>query len=561
MGKWILKRNNISALAKELGLKEVTVNILYNRGIKTKESIEKFLNGSLGDLHDPRLMQDSQKAVEIIIGAIKNKEQIVVYTDYDCDGVGAAVILIELLRKLNAKVNFYSNNRFIDGYGLCKNGIDNILRMYPEVKLIITCDNGIVAFEGIEYAKAKGLKVIVTDHHDPDMSGKLPPADAVVNPRRLDDTYPFKGLCGAGVVFKLMLLLYFELGKDLKDVYDTLDVCALSTVGDVVPLIDENRIIVKEGLRYIKDNRRAVFEVLQEKFEAYNITAHYTLGFLYAPLINAVGRIDGQPDRAIRLFFLEDKEEIKKEIDYLYNLNEQRKEMTKEQEQVAIDLLKNKGLKEVIVLYHPRFHLGIVGLIAGRLKEIHNRPCVVFAQEGNVLKGSGRSIDNFNMKEVFTELKHLTIAAGGHAKAGGITILPENLEAFEEAIIEIAKNRLTQEDYIKKYIIDYRFFPNTIDLDILDELDMLQPYGEGFEEPLFLLDNFVVDDFRVIGEEQRHLKLINKDLAVILWNEAEWYSKLGRPKKIRALGIPQSNVFNNKVYLQFVVKEKNLLPA
>lgn len=564
MAKWIYPKVDKKALREQsdrLGLSPVALQILKNRGVESDADIDFFLNGTLGQIHSPALMKDAEKAVQIIKEYIESGELIVVYSDYDCDGIGSAVIGVESLEKAGANVVFFTNNRFKHGYGICPSGIDDMLAMYPDAKLIITTDNGIVAYEGIQYAKDKGLTVIVTDHHEPgDMP---PPADAVVNPKQKDCPYPFKGLCGAGVIFKLMMLLYWELDIPVKEVYSSLDIVALATVGDIVPLVDENRIFVREGLKQIRQGKRPVFRYLRELTNMTEINAHYTLSFVYVPMMNAIGRLNGDPREAIEMFFKEDEEEIIKSIKLLIKYNEERKDMTVLQTEQAIRMIEGKGLKHAIVVYDEDFHEGIIGLIAGRLKEKYNRPTFAFTRHGDVLKASGRSIDGFHLKEALDELikRGIVLGGGGHEKACGLSIEIDKLKDFENAIVEMAEEQLTEEDFIPKIVVDYVLDPSEVSIDLIDELKELEPFGEGFKAPQFALEDFHVDKIWNMGKEKQHLKLVSGDLSIVAWNASNHYRELGEPMDVKAIGVPQINVWNNKVSIQFMVDNDQLLPC
>lgn len=559
--KWIYSRKKIDELKKDkrlTGVSDIELQILLNRGFNTPEKIESFLFGTLADLHDTRLMKDAEKAVAIIKESIENNELIVVYSDYDSDGVNSAGVMTLLLRTAGGNVEFYTNNRFTQGYGMMPSGVDMILDKYPDAKLIVTCDNGIMAHEGVQHALDNGLKVVVTDHHE--QGATLPPAHAIVDPKRHDCDYPFDGLCGAGVAFKLMLLLYWEMGLSLEPVYDTLDIVALATVGDIVPLIDENRIIVQEGLKKIRDEKRNrnVFRIFQEVTEAKEINAHWTFGFIYVPMINAIGRLDGDPKRAIDMFFEEDEEKIRETIVYLKELNDERKKMTVEQVNRAEEIIAEKGLKKVIVVYDDSFHEGIVGLISGRLKEKYNRPVFVFTKNQNgLLKGSARSIDNFHLKKSFDVVHEHIVGGGGHAKAAGLSIREDQLEGFEKAVNDLADEWLTEDDFMKVYRIDSTLEADSVDLDIVDNLKSLEPFGESFPKPVLVLNNFVAKKPFYMGSEQTHVKLIHDNISMIIWNEAENYKAMGEPPRIKAIGYPELNVFRNQVSLQFKVDNDN----
>ena len=440
-------------------------------------------------------------------------------------------------------------------------GVDQILAMYPETKVIVTVDNGIMAFEGVKYAKDKGLIVVVTDHHEP--GAELPVADAVVDPKRKDCDYPFDGLCGAGVAFKLMLLMYYKMGKPLETVYDTLDIVGMATVGDVVPLIDENRILVQKGLNMIKEEKRLVFKAFREIFQVKVINAHFTIGFQYVPAINSIGRLDGNPRKAIKMFFEDDYEVVKESVLYLKERNEKRKEMTTEQCLEAEAMVQVKGLKHVIVAYSPIFHEGLVGLIAGRLKEEYNRPVFVFGGESGKLKGSGRGIDGFHLKEALDVLKekNLILGGGGHAKACGCSLDISMLEGFEKTVNEMAEAMLTEEDFVKKIDIDYVFHPSEVSIDVIDELRTLEPFGEAFPKPMLVVDGFNVNRIFYMGSDKTHVKLCSNELDLILFRESEYFKSLGEPKRVRAIGYPDINIWNNRVTVQFLIDNKNLQPA
>lgn len=558
--RWIYPNTNIDELKKDkrlTGVSNTVLHILVNRGYTKAEEIESFLYGSLDEvLHDTRLMKDAEIAVKIIQESIANGEHMVVYSDYDSDGVNSAVVMTSLLRTAGAKADFYTNNRFTQGYGMMPSGVDAILEMYPDTKLIITTDNGIMAFEGVQHAIDKGLKVIITDHHE--QGETLPPAHAVVDPKRKDCPYPFKGLCGAGVAFKLMMLLYWEMDLPLEPVYDTLDVVALATVGDIVPLVDENRVIVQEGIKMIESGKRNVFRIFREITGVKEITAHWALGFVYVPMINAIGRLDGDPRRAIEMFFTNDEEEISNSIKYLKEINDERKGMTVTQYNRAEEIIEEKGLKKIIVVYDESFHEGIVGLIAGRLKEKYNRPTFVFTKNHiGQLKGSARSIDNFHLKDSFSKAKEHMVGGGGHAKAAGLTIRLDQLESFETFMNELADEWLTEEDFIKKYRVDSTLDAKNLDMSIVDDLKELEPFGEAFSKPILVLENFTAQRPFYMGEEKNHVKLIGDTISLLMWREAERYKGLGEPLSVKAIGFPELNIFRGNISLQFNVDGDN----
>jgi len=527
----------------------ITDKVLALRGIKDKNY---FLNGTISDLYDISLLNDGIKADKIIEEAIKNKGKIVIYSDYDTDGASGAAVSYMMLKELGADVYYYTNNRFAQGYGMCISGIDEIIRICPDTKLIITVDNGIVASEAAKYVKKLGIKLIITDHHE--QGDELPIADAVVDPKRIDSTYPFDGICGAVVVWKVLRELY----KDKKEANKYLDILAIATAGDVVPLVDENRIIVKEGLKLLNNESRKSLKILKNMTNTTEINSHFTLGFIYSPIFNAVSRLNGSINDVIQMLISNDEEFIKGKIQKLIRINEGRKELTNRQVEEAEKMLDTKGIKEVILLYNENFHEGIVGLIAGRLKEKYNRPTFILTQskDGNI-KGSARSIENFNVKKNLDKCKDLLLGYGGHAMAGGLSLKPKNLELLEEKLIELAKEELTEDDFIKKFYYVGTLEEKEVNINLIKELEKMEPYGPGFEKPLIKLKNFNVRRVFEMGSEKEHLKLTGDRINLLLWRQAKTFKERGNPLNITALGYPELNVYNKNVSLQFIVNEDN----
>lgn len=565
-----LQLESLKKDSKLSGLSSSAIDILYNRGFKTVEDIEKHLYSTLDDIHPSYLLKDSDKFVEIVSQAIKNGDEIVNYSDYDADGVTSSAVTVRGIRNAGGKINYYTNNRFIEGYGITKKGVDNMLELYPNTKLIITTDNGIVAHEAIDYANSLGLKVIVTDHHEP--SDTLPNALAVINPKRKDDEYPFDGLCGVGVIFKLLLQLYWEMDLDLDYVYGLLDIVAMGTVGDLVPLVDENRIIVKEGLKRVKREDRLVFKKLRESLGISKIDEE-TFGFTYCPILNALGRLDGSPDDAIELLTTDDELRMEEIIKDLVELNETRKELTKEQEELGIQMVENmKEVPNVIVLHDDTFHEGVVGLVAGRLKERYNRPTIVVAphekeiinEDGEketikIFKGSARSIEGLHIKETFDMLSDYLLSYGGHAMAGGLALKAEDIENFANAINNKAGEILTEEDFVKKVYIDTALSAKDVTVDLIEEFEVLKPFGMSFAKPRFGLKDYKVDfsKFKTpyVGKDLCTLRLVSdNNLTLMMFKHANIYKELNEPINIKAIGMPKLNVYNGNTSAQFIVE-------
>lgn len=542
------------------GLSENVLKILVNRGIDSPDAIYNFLYAGLDEMHNPSLLKDSEKFVEIVDYHLENKNKIVIHTDYDSDGGHGGAIALECFRGLNADVECYANNRFVQGYGIQRSSVDEILSKYPNTKLIITVDNGIMANDAVDYAKSKGLDVIVTDHHEP---GKiLPNADAVINPKRLDCNYPFDGLCGAAVIYKLMYLLYFELGEDLTIPNNTLDMVAVATIGDLVPLTDENRILVREGFYLLNQpNKRLAYQAFQEVTETAKVDSG-VVGFTYVPMINAVGRLEGDILGVVEMLTATDYTKALAYAIHLFELNASRKEMTIEQVEISEKLVDKDNLPPAIVVWNENFHEGIIGLVAGRLKEKYQRPAFVFGKnDEGIWKGSARSIEGFNIKEAFEDelVNQYMLGGGGHAMAAGCAVQAENIELFKDAIVNRASKLLNEKNFIKKFPIDLALPANDITVGFVHDLEVLEPFGQAFPNPIFLMTDFKgIPSY--IGKEKQHVKLDNPKISAIMWNAAEDYKKKNEPIHFRAVGYPSLNIFRNVVSVQFIINDMNLKP-
>lgn len=543
----------------EFNLSEMLCSILYNRGINTYDKVKNHLFMGLDDIHNPSLLKDSDKFVTAVKRAIDEKHKIVIMGDYDVDGVTATAISVLGLRALGLDVEFYINNRFVEGYGMTKLSLENILKKYPDTKTIITVDNGIVAFEAVKLAMDKGIQVVVTDHHEPSADGKYPEAYAVIDQKREDCEYPFKEICGAGVIFKLLILLYWELDREIEEVFDYLDLLAVGTVSDVVSLTDENRVFVKEGLKLIRNNHRLFFKILSEKMEITTIDEE-TIGFQYGPAINAIGRLDGCPSIVVEAMISNDEGFISEVCDIMVATNKERREITKVQVDKSESILAEKGFKNVIVVYDESFQEGVVGLIAGRLCERYYRPVVALTKHGDKIKGSARSIPGFDIKKSFDYCADLLLGYGGHPQAGGLSLKEENLEAFIDKINEYGDMHLTPE--ISKKVVCYDKLLTKDDLNgkTLDEIDRLRPYGQGFKKPLFGYKSIIpISGFYNKNMDSNTLILTGSDNSKIIgFDNKEQYINLGKPSKIAVLGCPAINIYKGNTSYQFVISEDNL---
>ncbi len=532
------------------------LSILYKRGYQTPDEMKTFLFPDIGPVIHNTGMRDTDKAVELLASAIRNRDKIVVYRDYDCDGICAGAIAVECLRAIGADTENYANNRGIDGYGMCPAGIDNIMNQWPDTKIILTVDNGIVAHAGAARAKELGLTVIITDHHEP--GDTLPDADAVIDPKRADETYGFDGLCGAGVIFKLMLALYIDQKRHIAPVMDTIDLVALATVADVVPLIGENRAIVKTGLDLINQGKRPFFETLLRKLETSNLNAHYGISFLMAPMVNSVSRLDEDTGFVVEMMLSDDETWLRDMADRLYDMNQERKDITaRELEELEAELPNQvKDTDAAIIVRKDGLTEGIIGILAGKLKQKYNRPCIVCTQNGNgLLKGSARGCDGFELKSTLDKLpKGLLLAYGGHTKAAGITLDPAKYDEFRTEFMKLANETLSGKDFVETVEIDAVIKEDECTREFIQEMQGLEPFGEGFPPPLFGLVANPVDAF-YMGENQKHVKYkTDTGLAVIQWNQGEAARKRSEfPKKF--VGFPSLNVWKNIVSAQFVCDE------
>lgn len=564
-GKSLLKENfddfnRFRQEISEFNLSEMLCGILYNRGINTYDQVKTHLFMELNNIHNPSLLKDSDKFLEAVKRAIEEKHKVVIMGDYDVDGITATSIAMLGLKRLGVDVEFYINNRFVEGYGMTPLSLENILKKYPDVQTIITVDNGIVAFEAVKQAVDKGIQVVVTDHHEPSVDGKYPEACAVVDHKREDCEYPFKELCGAGVIFKLLILLYWELDYEIEEVFDLLDLLAVGTVADVMNLVDENRVFVKEGLSLIRNNHRLFFKILNEEMEITKIDEE-TIGFQYGPAINAIGRLDGCPSIVVEAMISNDEKFIREVCKKMVETNKLRKELTSVQVEKSEEMLAQQEEMGVIVVYNEEFLEGLVGLIAGRLCERYYRPVVALTKHGDKIKGSARSIPGFDIKESFDYCSDLLLGYGGHPQAGGLALKEENLQAFIEKINEYGKIHLTPE--LTKKVVAYDGLMQKSDLNasVIDDLELLKPYGQGFKKPIFGFKTDIAPGGFNKNAAKNVLVLTATDTTRIVgFDNKKQYIELNEPKRIAMLGCPSPNVFNGVTTYQFIISEDNLKP-
>lgn len=519
MENWVLLRKgaDFQHISEKFHISPRVASLIRNRDVIGDDAIEKYLNGTIADLYDGMLMKDMDKAVAVLGEKIKENAKIRIIGDYDIDGIQSTYILLEGFRMLGADVDSDIPDRMKDGYGLNRNLIDRALE--ADVDTIITCDNGIAAAEEIAYAKSMGMTIVVTDHHEVPYTeigaGRryiLPEADAVVDPKQEDCTYPFKGLCGAAVAYKLVEALMEAMGKDAEDADYLMENVAIATIGDVMDLVDENRIFVKQGLDMLKRTENLGLKALME-CTGVNVDklSPYHIGFVIGPCMNASGRLD-TAKRALELLEAKKVAEADLLAGDLKALNDSRKDMTAQAVEEAFIQVENSELKDadVLVVYLPECHESLAGIVAGRIREKYYRPVFVLTKGAEGLKGSGRSIETWHMYEGLNRVKHLLSKFGGHKMAAGLSMPEENLEQFRKEINE--KSGITPEDLNEKIAIDMQLPFEYVNEKFIGELAVLEPFGKGNARPVFAERQVQVESARILGKNKNVLKLQVKDL-------------------------------------------------
>lgn len=517
MEKWFvaMKKADFNGIAEKYQISPIIARLMRNRDVIGDEAIDFYLNGTVEDLYDGLLMKDMDRAVDILKEKIEEGKKIRVIGDYDIDGVNATYILQQGLAGLGADVDTDIPDRIKDGYGLNQMLIDRALE--DDVDTIITCDNGIAAMNEIAYGKENGMTIVVTDHHEVpylEENGEkkylLPPADAVVDPHRADCEYPFKGLCGAAVAYKLVEVLYRVSGKPEQEVEhlqeSLMENVAIATIGDVMDLVGENRVFVKKGLELLKTTKNEGLHALMQctGVDTANLNT-YHIGFVIGPCINAGGRLD-TAKRALELLNASNRREAVTLAADLKELNDSRKEMTEEGVEEAVRQIESSSWKDdqVLVVYLPECHESIAGIIAGRIKERYYRPNFVLTKGETGVKGSGRSIEAYDMFAEMSRCRELFTKFGGHKLAAGLSLEEENVEVFRKRINELAD--LTEEDLQMKVSIDMRLPFPYINEELIHELKILEPFGKGNGKPLFAESKLRVIQPRIFGKNRNVLK-------------------------------------------------------
>ena len=519
MERWVLLRKgaDFEAIGKKYQISPRLACLIRNRDVIGEEAVDRYLNGTISDLYDGMLMKDMDKAIDILKEKILEDKKIRVIGDYDIDGVNATYILLEGLERLGADVDSDIPDRISDGYGLNRHLVE---RAYEAgVDTLITCDNGIAAADEIAYGKEMGMTVIVTDHHevpfdeqDGEKRYRIPPADAVMDPKQPDCLYPFKGLCGAAVAYKLMEALWESMGKDSADLDDLIENVAIATIGDVMDLDDENRIFVKEGLQMLRRTKNPGLKALIECTGIdKNSLNSYHIGFVLGPCINASGRLD-TAKRALELL----RAGTQKEADILAGdlkaLNDSRKDMTEEAVKQAEEQVETTTISKdkVLVVYLPDCHESLAGIVAGRIRENYYKPVFVLTDAEEGVKGSGRSIDGYHMYEELNKCKELLTKFGGHRLAAGLSLPKENVGKFREML---NKNcTLTEEEMKEKVTLDMEMPFGCVTEGLVKELELLEPFGKGNTKPVFAARDVTLLGARILGKNRNVLKLQVQDV-------------------------------------------------
>ena len=566
MQKWRVysKKADFDAIGSRFNIDPVTARIIRNRDVTDVENVDMYLNGTLDRLHDPMMMKDMDKAVSVIASSIRDNKHIRIIGDYDIDGICSIYILFKGLKICGADVDYEVPDRIADGYGINENLIKQAYEAGVEV--IITCDNGIAAASQIDYANELGMTVVITDHHDVPYeetdNGRryiIPKAAAVVDPKQNDCRYTFKMLCGAGIAYKFIdcMVKEFQTGDSVMP--ELLQFAAIATVGDIVDLLDENRIIVKEGLKLIANTENyglnalmAVTGVSRESINAYHI------GFVLGPCLNASGRLDSAK-RALKMLVTDDRAEAERHAGELKDLNKERKKLTSEAVDKAVDMVENSSLKDdkVLVIFLPDCHESIAGIVAGRIREKYYKPVIVLTRGEQEAKGSARSIESYNMFEKLSECKDLFTRFGGHPMAAGLSLPEENIPEFRRRINEHCN--LNEEDLTETVWIDVPMPLEYINEKLILELGGLEPFGKANPKPVFADKNISIRNIRAIGKDKQYTRMtIAKDSGMVIdavgffpCTELETvYNKNGR---ISCTYYPEINEFRDKKQIQVCV--------
>lgn len=566
--RWVVaaKSADFNQIAEEFGIDPVTARLIRNREVVGSEAIEEYLHGNLSSLSSPDLFLNMKEAIQIVKDKIEAGKKIRIIGDYDIDGVCSTYILLQGLKRVQAAVDVDIPDRIKDGYGVNEELIK--LALDAQVDTIITCDNGISAVSQIAFAKEHNMTVIVTDHHEVPYEEKedktkewvLPPADAVVNPKQQNCPYPFKGLCGAGVAFQFVRALYAAFEIDEGETEEFLPFAAIATVGDVMDLTGENRILVKEGLKRLQNTQHIGLRELikANQLEGKEISS-YHIGFILGPCMNASGRLS-TAKRALELLLCQDAKDAARLAGDLKALNDSRKQMTAEGVEKAAEMIETTDLKEdkVLVIYLPNCHESLAGIIAGRIREKYGKPVFVFTNAEDGVKGSGRSIEGYHMFEALLECKELLGRFGGHPMAAGLSLPLENLPVLQRKLNENC--RLSAEDFVTKVVIDVPMPIAYITTKLIGELSLLEPFGKGNTKPVFAQKNIKLMGCRIFGKNRNVVKMQAYDEngfgidAVYFGDGEEFVERLKEKERFSVTYYPSVDRYMGRESLQIVIQ-------
>ena len=555
--KWQINEVNediIDKIANEFNISKLVASIIASKGLKSQDEIEIFLHPRRTDFHDPFLLPDMEKAVERVIEAINNNEKVAIYGDYDVDGITSSTVLHRFLKDMGLDTDIYIPNRLSEGYGLNSNEIKKIAETGHT--LIITVDCGITGKEEVALAKTLGIDTIVTDHHEPPQEGGLPDAIAVVDAKRKDNQYPFNGLAGVGVAFKLTQALSQRLNIREEENLKYLDIVCVGTISDIVPLVDENRTISKLGLKLVKQTRNIGLRVLLESIGYKKIDSN-TISFGVAPRINACGRM-GHEREALQLFLTDDVEGANNITQRLNGYNLERQDIEKRIFNEAQEKLSAEGNKlPCIVLAKENWHHGVIGIVSSKMTEMYSKPSILLSIEDDLEKGSGRSVPGFDLHEALENCKENIKQFGGHSMAVGITLEKEKFEAFKEAFEDYAE-KMDVASIVPVINIDEKLSLDDISIQNIKELELLEPFGEANKTPIFQISNLKIDSIRAISEG-KHLKMTLKDekrlIDVIGFNMGALAEEYPIGTKVDIVGNLEINSYKGNENVQINLKD------
>ena len=551
--KWIVKEINnekVELLKEKFNLSNLVAKILSNRNILGREmqedDIKKFLNPTRYDFYDPFLLPDMEQAVERIEQAINNKEKILIYGDYDADGITSTTILIKFFKELGVEVDKYIPNRLEEGYGINNKALEEIKNR--GIDLIITVDNGITANDQVKYANELGLDVIITDHHEP--SDEIPKAVAVIDAKRKNNQYPFNQLAGCGIAFKLTQAISIKRKLDPSKYLKNLDIVSIGTISDLVPLVDENRVIVKLGLMLVKQTKNIGLRKLLLKSQLKEVDST-SISFGITPRINAAGRLGNQYD-ALNLFITEDVKEAERLSEVLNSYNIERQKIGNKIYEEAISQLKDEE-KNCIILGKEDWHHGVIGIVSSKITEKFNKPSILLCFEDNIAKGSGRSVQGFDLYKAISSTKEYLLGFGGHTMACGLSLTVKNFEKFKKEITKYIDENLDISKLEKEIYIDEILTIDDLDIEEIKELKSLEPFGEENPEPIIMYENVEINGIRTLSEN-KHLKLSlkknDKIIDAIGFNLGELAEKYKIGDTIDIVGNIEINSFNGKDLIQ-----------